>query len=123
MLPRRRWLNFAIAAAAFATLLGALHFLHSGRSEQFKAQPIPTNPDAGLAELRLGNARFFQSARTLSTDTAHDAENRHQTAKKKNPFAVILCCSDSRICPEFIFDQRPGSIFEVRNAGNIVDED
>lgn len=35
----------------------------------------------------------------------------------------MLCCSDSRVCPEFIFDQKPGSIFEVRNAGNVVDED
>ena len=39
------------------------------------------------------------------------------------PFAVILCCSDSRVCPEFIFDQRAGCIFEIRNAGNVVDED
>jgi carbonic anhydrase len=36
---------------------------------------------------------------------------------------VILCCSDSRVCPEFIFDQRTGCIFEIRNAGNVVDDD
>ena len=65
----------------------------------------------------------MKSARTLSTDTAHDAEYRHEMAKKQHPFAVILGCTDSRICPEFIFDQRAGSIFEIRNAGNVVDED
>jgi carbonic anhydrase len=27
------------------------------------------------------------------------------------------------VCPEFIFDQEIGSIFEVRNAGNVVDDD
>jgi carbonic anhydrase len=76
-----------------------------------------------LAELRNGNARFVNSARILSTDTGHDSEYRHQTAKAQHPFAVILCCADSRLCPEFIFDQRAGCIFEIRNAGNVVDED
>lgn len=33
------------------------------------------------------------------------------------------CCSDSRVLPEFVFDQQAGTIFEVRNAGNVVDED
>jgi carbonic anhydrase len=47
----------------------------------------------------------------------------NRTAKGQHPFAAILCCSDSRVCPEFIFDQRAGSIFEIRNAGNVVDED
>jgi carbonic anhydrase len=27
------------------------------------------------------------------------------------------------LCPAFIFDQPPGSIFEIRNAGNVVEDD
>jgi carbonic anhydrase len=84
---------------------------------------MPANADTALAELREGNARFVTSTRILSTDTAHDAEHRREIAQKQHPFAVILTCADSRVCPEFIFDQRPGSIFEIRNAGNVVDED
>jgi carbonic anhydrase len=76
-----------------------------------------------VAALRAGNLRFVASSRTLSTDTAHDAKFRQQTAKAQHPLAAVLCCSDSRVSPEFIFDQRLGSIFEVRNAGNVVDED
>jgi carbonic anhydrase len=87
------------------------------------AWPTPTTPDAALDALRSGNLRFVNCRRTLSTDTIHDAEHRHQTAQGQHPFVAILCCSDSRVCPEFIFDQRAGSIFEVRNAGNVVDED
>jgi carbonic anhydrase len=97
-----------------------LWFLRSGPT--VVSHP-PTDADAALVELRNGNARFVNSARTLSTDTTHDSEHRRHTAKEQHPFAVILCCSDSRVCPEFIFDQRAGSIFEVRNAGNVVDED
>jgi carbonic anhydrase len=84
---------------------------------------MPSSPATALAELRNGNGRFVNSARILSTDTEHDAAYRRQTAKVQHPFAVILCCADSRVCPEFIFDQRAGCIFEIRNAGNVVDED
>ena len=85
--------------------------------------PNPSTPDAALAELRAGNARYMSSHRTLSTDTSHDADDRTELAKGQHPFAAVLCCSDSRVCPEFIFDQRPGSIFDIRNAGNVVDDD
>jgi carbonic anhydrase len=83
----------------------------------------PPNPEAALNELRSGNARFVKSHRTHSTDTRHDADERHKTAKEQHPFTAVLGCSDSRVCPEFIFDQGPGCIFEVRNAGNVVDEE
>jgi len=85
--------------------------------------PNPATPEAALAELRAGNARYMSSHRTLSTDTKHDADDRTELAKGQHPFAAVLCCSDSRVCPEFIFDQRPGSIFDIRNAGNVVDDD
>lgn len=86
-------------------------------------EPNPTTPAAALAELRAGNLRYVRSQRVLSTDTAHDAEDRHRLAREQHPFAAVLTCADSRICPEFIFDQRIGRIFEIRNAGNLVDDD
>ncbi len=110
-------------------LLAALVVIGGGVAYWRTTQPgdaAPTatpTPDAALHELRSGNLRFVNSRRTLSTDTRHDADHRHRTAKGQHPFATILCCSDSRVCPEFIFDQRAGSIFEVRNAGNVVDDD
>jgi carbonic anhydrase len=35
---------------------------------------------------------------------------------------VIVCCSDSRVPPEIIFDQPPGRLFVVRTAGQVIDE-
>ncbi|MFO0928771.1 MAG: carbonic anhydrase [Gemmataceae bacterium] len=87
------------------------------------AESPPADPSTALAELEKGNRRFVRCCRTRSTDTRHDAACRRQTAQAQHPFASVLCCSDSRVSPEFIFDQRPGSIFEVRNAGNVVDDD
>lgn len=83
----------------------------------------PSQSEEALAELRQGNHRFVNSARTLSTDTIHDSENRLQLATSQHPFAAVVCCSDSRVCPEFVFDQRAGSIFEIRNAGNVICDD
>jgi carbonic anhydrase len=43
--------------------------------------------------------------------------------QSQHPFAIILSCSDSRVSPELIFNQlHVGSLFIVRNAGNIVDD-
>lgn len=102
-------------------------FLSGGLFHQQPAAGLvsvsPSSPEAALVALSEGNHRFVQSRRVLSTDTRHDAELRQATAHDQHPFVAVLGCSDSRVCPEFIFDQRAGSIFEIRNAGNVVDED
>lgn len=36
----------------------------------------------------------------------------------QSPFCAILSCSDSRVPPEFIFDQGIGDLFIIRTAGN-----
>ncbi|AXY58399.1 carbonate dehydratase [Acinetobacter chinensis] len=42
-------------------------------------------------------------------------------SEAQNPYAVILCCSDSRVSPDIIFDQSLGSLFVIQNAGNVSD--
>ncbi len=70
--------------------------------------------------LKAGNTRFVSGALTPKDDYA---ELREQLSKGQQPFAVVLCCSDSRVAPEIIFDQKLGDLFVIRNAGNVVDED
>jgi carbonic anhydrase len=106
-----------------ALALGAVTFWIVPRLRQLPHDEHPATPEAVLAELKAGNLRFVASQRTRSIDTSHDAEWRQHLAKGQHPIAAVLCCADSRVCPEFIFDQRLGSIFEIRNAGNVVDED
>lgn len=38
----------------------------------------------------------------------------------QNPFAIVLSCSDSRVVPEIIFDQKLGDLFIVRTGGNVL---
>ncbi len=102
---------------------GVMYLLAWNRAGQLPVHVIPTDPEAMLAELRAGNARFVSSHRILSADTKHDEVLRRQLAKGQHPFVGILCCADSRVCPEVIFDQPVGSFFEIRNAGNVMDDD
>ena len=44
----------------------------------------------------------------------------HELALGQAPSAMFIGCADSRIVPEVLTQQAPGSLFVVRNAGNIV---
>ena len=72
-----------------------------------------------LELLKAGNTRFVSGTLTPKDDYT---ELRENLSKGQHPFAVVLCCSDSRVAPEIIFDQKLGDLFVIRNAGNVVDE-
>ncbi len=46
-----------------------------------------------------------------------------ETTSDQFPLAIVLSCIDSRAAPEIVFDVGIGDIFDVRVAGNIVNED
>ena len=69
--------------------------------------------------LKAGNARFVSGTLTLKDDYA---ALREKLSTGQHPFAVVLCCSDSRVAPEIIFDQKLGDLFVIRNAGNVIDK-
>lgn len=73
-----------------------------------------------LEKLQEGNARFVSA---LLTHPGQDPRRRLEVARGQHPFAAILCCSDSRVPPEIIFDQGLGDLFVVRVAGNVVNQD
>ena len=75
--------------------------------------------EQALKKLQEGNKRFIEFKQK------HPDENRKrrkEMLKGQHPFVVILSCSDSRVPPELIFDQGLGDIFEIRNAGNVLDD-
>ena len=73
-----------------------------------------------LQALKAGNERFLTG--NLSNKDTY-VEDRKALCAGQHPFSVVLCCSDSRVAPEIIFDQKLGDLFVIRNAGNIVDEE
>ncbi len=82
------------------------------------AAPV-VEPDAALARLKAGNARFALHPDSGSKPTRL---RRLETEEAQHPFAVIVGCSDSRTPPEIVFDQNIGDLFVIRTAGNLVDD-
>ena len=83
---------------------------------QDAASQAAVTPDAALALLADGNARFV-----AATPARRDyGDQIRATAAAQYPFAVVLGCIDSRVPIETVFDQGIGDIFAARIAGNIV---
>jgi len=83
-----------------------------------EAQKLLT-PDQAIEMLKEGNRRFVNNQLTdkdLAAQVKHGANGQY-------PFAVILGCIDSRVPAEIVFDQGIGDIFNVRIAGNIINND
>lgn len=78
------------------------------------------NHEEALKKLKEGNHRFLSGN---LIPKSHYTNERLELSKGQHPFAVVLCCSDSRVVPEIIFDCKLGDLFVIRNAGNVVDED
>ena len=66
-----------------------------------------------IRRLRDGNARHIVHG---------DAALREALARDgQHPGAIVICCSDSRVIPEAIFQASPGELFVIRVAGNVLD--
>jgi carbonic anhydrase len=86
---------------------------------QTKESQASITPDDARKLLSEGNQRFVAGSPTGQDFAAQVAA----TAGGQHPFAVILSCMDSRIPTEIVFDQVIGDVFNIRIAGNIINED
>lgn len=82
--------------------------------------PLSVSADEALRTLLAGNERFVRGHLT-SVTSREIAQRRAELAKGQQPFAIVVCCSDSRVGPEIVFDQELGNIFVVRTAGEVLD--
>jgi carbonic anhydrase len=109
--------------AGGVALLG-LSAIRSDAARGEERQPPSTPPNAippteVLNRLKLGNVRYAEG-QPKETDFS---PSRASKTADQFPIAAILCCSDSPVPPEIVFDQAPGTLFVVRDAGNIVTDD
>ncbi|MER7012132.1 carbonic anhydrase [Saccharopolyspora sp. NPDC000359] len=61
---------------------------------------------------------FVRHARRHSSTLS--AARRQQLAAGQKPSALFIGCSDSRVIPSQITGAEPGTLFELRTAGNVV---
>lgn len=74
-------------------------------------------PEVSMRYLRNGNTRFRKVL--LRKDGQAPADVKRVAAGQR-PHAVVIACSDSRVPPEVVFDQKLGEIFVVRTAGQTL---
>ncbi|MEU0171351.1 carbonic anhydrase [Streptomyces iakyrus] len=63
---------------------------------------------------------FIEHARTFPARIADRQQEFAALAQGQQPQALFISCSDSRVIPAMLTGARPGEIFELRTAGNIV---
>ena len=115
MISRRNLMLRAGAGMLAASIVPALLQAQAANAEAISE----ITPDAALRKLMQGNQRYIQQKRTFPDQ----ARSRIvEVAKGQHPFATILACSDSRVAPEIIFDQGLGDLFDIRIAGNFLDD-
>ncbi len=117
MLSRRLALQ-SLSALSAATLASGAQAQASCEVFTSKTQSAVT-PDSALQMLKDGNTRFVEG-RTRNCDLRQQVRD---TSTQQSPVAVVVGCIDSRVPPEFVFDQRLGDIFAARIAGNFVNTD
>ncbi|MFE2940255.1 carbonic anhydrase [Streptomyces sp. NPDC059255] len=63
---------------------------------------------------------LIDHARSFSVQVAERPDEFRELAAGQSPEALFITCSDSRVIPSLITGARPGELFELRTAGNIV---
>ncbi|MFI1018926.1 carbonic anhydrase [Streptomyces sp. NPDC020965] len=63
---------------------------------------------------------LIDHARSFSRRSADRPDEFAPLAHGQSPQALFITCSDSRVIPSLITGARPGELFELRTAGNIV---
>jgi carbonic anhydrase len=111
---RRSFLKFGAAGLAALAVGGVF-----GSARAADGAAAALSPDAALAELKSGNARYVSHPELCSNDLA---AQRSAVAAHQAPWATVISCADSRVPPELIFGGHGvGELFVARNAGNLVD--
>ena len=76
-------------------------------------------PEEAINLLKAGNQRFVEDKSTVNNV---DAKRRKELESGQHPYATVISCSDSRVTPALVFNAGLGDIFDIRLAGNVVDD-
>ena len=58
---------------------------------------------------------LIEKNKTFNQDLSH-------LYKGQSPYMMVICCSDSRVVPELIFNSSYNELFVIRTAGNVINE-
>ncbi|MGE3684474.1 MAG: carbonic anhydrase [Bdellovibrionales bacterium] len=112
---RVSWVSFFLLVLTTIQTFQILHF------PAWAAEPSGRTvaPEKSLGWLTNGNTRFTKGYLRRDGQSSKDVK---KLVKGQAPHAIVLSCSDSRVPPELVFDQKLGEIFTVRTAGMALDD-
>lgn len=102
-----------VFALGFSQVQGA----HASQASHEQVSGV--SPSTALRYLKNGNQRFLKGH--LRKDGQSLADRAQLAEKGQRPHSIVFSCSDSRVPPEVIFDQKLGELFVVRSAGQSTD--
>ncbi len=76
------------------------------------------NSQEAIQRLLEGNKRYIEGKMSGYDLPAR----RNELVGGQHPFVTMIACSDSRVCPEYIFDANLGELFLIETAGNVLDD-
>jgi carbonic anhydrase len=79
----------------------------------------PVLPEVAYGWLRNGNTRYVKGK--FRNDGVSQAD-RSRFLSREKPHSIIFSCSDSRVPPEVVFDQKLGEVYVVRSLGLSLDK-
>jgi carbonic anhydrase len=97
--------------------------LLSCKQDQNVQEPEINSDCEELTNLMEGNERFQKRTHgdvLVTSKIITSRQIKEASAQTQHPKAVVISCSDSRVPPEFIFDEGLGELFVIRTAGNIM---
>ena len=113
---KSRFFLSTLATLSFAVLNGcATNGI--GSTNKTRTQPSSDSPNEAILDLKAGNERFISGHVRRNGQSMSDIR---RLSTGQNPHAIVLSCSDSRLPPEAIFDQKLGELFTVRSAGETL---
>lgn len=98
--------------------LPSVHASEAHASQPHKREIGPVSAEVALRYLVNGNKRF--TGKHFRSDGV-SASDLTKLSSGQKPHTIVLSCSDSRVPPEVVFDQKLGEIFVVRTAGQALD--
>lgn len=117
---RRELLKMATAGVVTIAAAPAAMLAQSAASK-LPEFPKPDTPADAMQLLLQGNERYLQQK--FSECSIDIPALRHDSEEHQQPYAAVLCCADSRVPAELVFDGSLGHLFVVRVAGNIATPD
>lgn len=75
--------------------------------------------EEALQFLKEGNKRFVNDDTEIINVSS---EKRDELEEGQAPYAIVISCSDSRVTPSHVFNAGLGELFEIRVAGNVLDD-